>query len=54
LLSEEGLPAVATGDGLLILLEVQPAGRRAMSGSAWLHGAAHLEGTVLGAEPEQP
>ncbi|PDW04219.1 methionyl-tRNA formyltransferase [Candidatus Viridilinea mediisalina] len=33
-----GGPLVATGSGALELLEVQPAGRRAMSGSAWLAG----------------
>ncbi len=41
-------PAVITGDGLLVLIEVQPAGRRAMPGSDWLRGARTLLGTVLG------
>jgi methionyl-tRNA formyltransferase len=41
-------PAVVTGDGLLLLVEVQPAGRRAMPGPDWLHGAMPLLGTVLG------
>ncbi len=31
-------PLVVTGDGLLELLELQPAGKRAMSGRAWLSG----------------
>lgn len=33
-----GGPLVASGSGALELIEVQPAGRRAMSGSAWLAG----------------
>jgi methionyl-tRNA formyltransferase len=33
------LPAFATGDGWLILDEVQPAGKKAMSGKIYLHGA---------------
>lgn len=35
----EGKPAVSTLDGLLILDEVQPAGKRAMPGKAYLSGA---------------
>jgi methionyl-tRNA formyltransferase len=42
-------PAVITGDGRLLLLEVQPAGRRSMPGPDWLRGARSLLGTVLGA-----
>lgn len=34
-----GLPAVGTSDGLLVLVEVQPAGKRPMSGEAFLAGA---------------
>jgi methionyl-tRNA formyltransferase len=34
-----GLPAVGTGSGLLILDEVQPAGRRPMPGTVFLNGA---------------
>lgn len=34
-----GLPAVGTGSGLLVLDEVQPAGKRAMAGEVFLHGA---------------
>jgi methionyl-tRNA formyltransferase len=34
-----GLPAVGTSDGLLVLVEVQPAGRKPMSGKAFLAGA---------------
>ncbi|MGZ9223099.1 MAG: methionyl-tRNA formyltransferase, partial [Anaerolineales bacterium] len=32
-------PAVGTGNGLLILDEVQPAGKKSMSGKAFLAGA---------------
>jgi len=34
-----GLPAIATSDGVLILEEVQPAGKKPMSGKAFLAGA---------------
>lgn len=34
-------PAVGAGDGLLILDEVQPAGKKPMSGKAFLAGARH-------------
>ena len=34
-----GLPAVGTADGLLILDELQPAGKKPMSGKAFLQGA---------------
>ena len=34
-----GLPAVGTSDGLLVLVEVQPAGKRPMDGKAFLAGA---------------
>lgn len=35
----DGLPAVATGEGALILEEVQPAGKRPMSGKDFLRGS---------------
>jgi methionyl-tRNA formyltransferase len=35
----EGLPAIGTSDGLLILDEVQPAGKKAMSAEVFLRGA---------------
>ncbi len=35
----QGLPAVTTGQGLLILEELQPAGKRSMSGKDFLSGA---------------
>jgi methionyl-tRNA formyltransferase len=41
-------PAVATGDGLVLLQTVQPAGKRPMTGSDWLRGAPHLTGSLLG------
>lgn len=41
-------PLVATGKGLLALVEVQPAGRHAMSGADWLRGAPRHIGSVLG------
>jgi methionyl-tRNA formyltransferase len=34
-------PAVGTGGGILILDEVQPAGKKSMSGKAFLAGARH-------------
>lgn len=34
-------PAVGTGDGLLVLDEVQPAGKKPMNGKAFLAGARH-------------
>jgi methionyl-tRNA formyltransferase len=35
----EGLPAVGTADGLLVLIEVQPAGKKSMPGKVFLQGA---------------
>jgi methionyl-tRNA formyltransferase len=34
-------PAVGAGNGLLVLDEVQPAGKNTMSGKAFLAGARH-------------
>ena len=45
--SSEG-PTVATGQGLLLLRTVQPAGKRPMPAVDWLRGARLSEGTVLG------
>jgi methionyl-tRNA formyltransferase len=39
---------VATGDGILWLEEVQPAGKKAMSITAFLQGAAGFVGSRLG------
>ncbi len=38
-LTVEGLPAVGTSEGVLVLEEVQPAGKKPMSGKAFLAGA---------------
>jgi methionyl-tRNA formyltransferase len=35
----EGFPAIVTGQGVLLLVEVQPAGKKPMSGKAFLAGA---------------
>ncbi|MGQ9928563.1 MAG: methionyl-tRNA formyltransferase [Chloroflexaceae bacterium] len=40
----EGGPLVATGQGALELLEVQPAGKRPMPGAAWLNGLREATG----------
>lgn len=44
---ERGEPLVAAGAGWLRLDEVQPAGKRAMSGADWARGLRDLEGTRL-------
>lgn len=41
---------VATGDGALELLAVQPAGKRRMAAEEWLRGASVTPGTVLQSE----
>ncbi len=38
-----GLPAVSTLDGLLVMDELQPAGRKIQSGEAFLHGTREWE-----------
>lgn len=35
----EGLPAFGTGNGILVIDELQPAGKKAMPGGVFLHGA---------------
>ena len=35
----KGMPAIATSDGLLVLDEVQPAGKKSMPGNVFLNGA---------------
>ncbi len=42
-LTVEGYPALGTGDGILILEEVQPAGKKPMPGKAFLAGARDWE-----------
>ncbi|MFC4100991.1 methionyl-tRNA formyltransferase [Paenibacillus xanthanilyticus] len=41
---------VATGDGLLLLTTVQPAGKKAMAASEWLKGAKLAPGTAFGGD----
>ncbi len=43
-------PIIATGAGRLCLTEVQPAGRKRMSGQAWLCGQPLAPGSALGAD----
>ena len=43
--TREGNPAVGTGDGILILDEVQPAGKKSMTGKAFLAGARNWQTT---------
>ena len=46
-MTEQG-PAVGTGEGLLLLKRVQPAGKRAMDIRSFLNGAPDFVGDVLG------
>ncbi|KQO04526.1 methionyl-tRNA formyltransferase [Paenibacillus sp. Leaf72] len=39
---------VQTGDGVLVLAQIQPAGKKAMSAADWLKGSRLAEGTVFG------
>jgi methionyl-tRNA formyltransferase len=39
----EGLPAIGTGDGDLVIEELQPAGKKPMTGKAFLQGFKHWE-----------
>ena len=41
LLVLDGKPAIGTGDGVLVLDEIQLAGKKPMSGEAFLRGARH-------------
>ncbi len=43
-------PVVACGQGAVVLLEVQPEGRRPMPGAAWARGVRGLEGDRLETE----
>ena len=40
------LPAFSTGNGLLVLDQVQPAGKKAMPGKVFLQGARHWDNTT--------
>ncbi len=44
---------VRTGDGTLELLEVQPAGKRPMSASAWCRGVRVQSGETLGGDEQR-
>ncbi len=46
--SWEGVPVVVTGKGALVLTRVQMAGKRPMSGEAFLRGRKNIIGAVLG------
>ncbi len=48
LVAVEPLPLVATGSGALALQQVQPAGKRPMSGQAWVSGQRHVAGERFG------
>ncbi len=43
----QGLPAITTGAGLLLLNQLQPAGKKVMPGTAFLSGARDWENTNL-------
>ncbi len=45
----EDRPAVVTGEGSLILLQLQMAGKRPMGGDAFLRGRREIIGAILGA-----
>jgi methionyl-tRNA formyltransferase len=45
--------SVRTGEGVLELIEVQPAGKRAMSATAWARGVRARAGEALGDEGER-
>jgi len=47
LVDDEGGVAISTGSGRLRLLEVQPAGRRVMSGAAWRRGRPEVIGAPV-------
>jgi methionyl-tRNA formyltransferase len=42
-LTVDGYPAIGTGAGMLILEEIQPAGKKSMSGKAFLAGARNWD-----------
>ncbi len=54
LLLDGGDMAVATGDGLYVIGECQPAGRRPMTAAAFLAGRVGILGSLLGEEPSGP
>jgi methionyl-tRNA formyltransferase len=54
LLESAGRPVVTSGDGLVVLDEVQPEGGRAMAGEAFLRGRRPQPDERLGQGPEGP
>lgn len=50
LITYEGYPAVGTGKGILVLEEIQPAGKKPMAGDAFLRGAQDWESSSLARE----
>ena len=46
--STDAGPAVGTGEGLLLLQRVQPAGKRVMEATSFVNGAPHFIGATLG------
>jgi methionyl-tRNA formyltransferase len=46
----EGRPAVMTGDGCLVLLRIQMAGKRPMDASAFVRGRRNFVGATLGSQ----
>jgi methionyl-tRNA formyltransferase len=44
---QKGHIGVVTGDGLLLLESVQPAGKRAMDAKAFVNGAGDFVGSIL-------
>ncbi len=46
-----GLPAVVTGEGAVVLSQVQMAGKRPMSGEQFVRGRRDFVGAVLGSPP---
>lgn len=50
LVVHEGRLLVQTGGGVLELLQIQPAGKKAMAAADWLKGARLADSTVLGGE----
>lgn len=47
LITYEGYPAVGAGKGILVLEEIQPAGKKPMAGDAFLRGAQDWENSSL-------
>lgn len=45
---EDGFPLFSTGEGALVLLTVQPEGKRVLEGSDWIRGIRIQKGAVLG------